>query len=935
MISSRRNAASRRRGAAALGMAWIVYGGVAGAAPTQPMTFYGRAEGNATCGGGAQVTVLAKNPGTVWTASRLDTNGALGGGTINAAYGSATVAGLTSAFPVKVTTSDVAYVLLNQVCAAGPTSGGLTYPADDGATTVGARVIFHATYAAAANNFIAGVTGAPQVTMKTVGGTVVLAPTSVPAGTAIRPPTLTAGTTYLIDATGGTITVGSIAPGAYAVLAAADSPTSSCQNDAAKQLFAAFMGNGSATTTGLALFNDGASAAAVSLTPVLGGAAFGGVLVPAGGSLYASGITEGVYLLASTFPVSAWAGSPKGATSIDNLGDDVGLMVGKWDGASEFRVRARNQAQTSTVFAAAGAQFRVNGGAAVTVPAAQNVTLATPPATDIVVTSAQPFLLQTQGGATPMNDWGKWLRPLPPVDSDGDTVSDVVETGAIGACQSVAPDFDVDGYPDFLDTDSDNDCVPDAALGEAGAARTNPLLPPGPHCVGATPVCVVAGGVGACTACSGDFGSSGAAACPTAAAPSCQAGACQGCNGSLGSGASRACTNLATPVCLPSGTCASCDGDFGGGAPAACAVASRPFCAGGQCLPCAGGFGSGAAQACKTAAAPVCTAGACVVCGDGFGSGGANACEVAATPACKGDGTCNACNGDNAQSGATLPCPTTANPYCTAGGACGKCTSASDCAAHPSGPLCNTVTGACGAACGVDGDCLETQWCSAGACVAKTPNGQRVPNLPPINGVCSPPNALRACVSAVCSSVDSTCGRRAGEYCVLGDGGLSDDQCQSGACTASGTCGACGKDGDCGGAASGRVCTDVTKVCAAGCRGAGGNGCPAGLTCSSKGAAVGACDAPEGGVDAGAPDAAPPVDAGYDATLPPVDAGQGAGATGTTTPDASPRADDTGVFEGGGISCRAGRVPLDGEPFAAMLMGLLGVLGLARRRRRA
>jgi MYXO-CTERM domain-containing protein len=936
VITSFRSSAGAWVGAAVLGLACLAWPAAAQAAPTQPMRFYGQAQGNANCGGGAQLHVIAKNPNTVWTATRLDTSAGLGGGTLANAYDVGTLTGITTAYPFVVVTSDVAYVLLTEVCATvPPTSGALTYPADDGTTTVGARVVFYATYAAAANNFIAGVTGSPQVTMRTAGGAVVLPATSVPAGTAIRPPALTAGTVYVIDATGGTITAGSTSPSGYAVLAAADSAATSCQNDSGKTLFASFLGNGSTTTTGLALFNDTATAATVSFTPLLGGAAFANVSVPAGNKTYSTGITEGVYLLSSTSAVSAWAGSPKGPNTIDNLGDDIGIAIGRWDGASAFRVRARNQAQTSHLFARAGAQFQVNGAAAITVPAAENVTLATAPATDIVVTSAQPFLLQTQGAATPMNDWGKWLRPLPPVDSDGDTVSDVVETSAVGSCQSVAPDFDVDGYPDFLDLDSDNDCVPDSSPQEAGAARTNPALPAGAHCSGATPVCVVSNGAGTCTACSGNFGSGGAAACPTATLPSCQAGACVACNGSFGSGASLACTSAATPVCNGSGACVACDGDFGGATPAACALANLPYCSAGQCLACGGGNGSGAAQACKTTALPVCTAaGACVLCQNGYGSGLANACEVAAAPVCKADGTCNACNGDNGQAGATLACPTTASPYCTAGGTCGKCTSAADCNGHPNGPLCDSLTGACGTACGVDGDCTATQWCATATCTAKTPNGQPVPNVPPIGGACNDTNGARVCLSGVCSAVDNTCGRRAGEYCNLPDGGLSDGECQSGACTANGTCGACAKDSDCGGATSGKVCTDATKLCTSGCRGSGGNGCPPGQLCSSTSTQIGTCAVPEGGVDAGHDAAPPPNDAGgFDASPPPEDAGFDA-----TFPDAAPdggepAADDTGVFEGGGIACSTSP-GFGGGPLPVIALGLLGVLGLARRRKR-
>jgi MYXO-CTERM domain-containing protein len=52
--------------------------------------------------------------------------------------------------------------------------------------------------------------------------------------------------------------------------------------------------------------------------------------------------------------------------------------------------------------------------------------------------------------------------------------------------------------PDFLDGDSDNDCLPDSDSREAGAARTNPALPStmaGANCPGEGAMCDVTRGV--------------------------------------------------------------------------------------------------------------------------------------------------------------------------------------------------------------------------------------------------------------------------------------------------------------------------------------------------------------------------------------------------------------------------------------------------------
>lgn len=100
-----------------------------------------------------------------------------------------------------------------------------------------------------------------------------------------------------------------------------------------------------------------------------------------------------------------------------------------------------------------------------------------------------------------------------PGDADGDGVSDDVEK---------CVDTDGDGVPDYLDTDSDNDCIPDSSPLEAGDARTSASLPAGDHCNAAT-TCVVEGTVGACrgeNGCTGDFGTGGARPCP-AEKPEC------------------------------------------------------------------------------------------------------------------------------------------------------------------------------------------------------------------------------------------------------------------------------------------------------------------------------------------------------------------------------------------------------------------------------
>ncbi|MRG97228.1 MopE-related protein [Polyangium spumosum] len=87
--------------------------------------------------------------------------------------------------------------------------------------------------------------------------------------------------------------------------------------------------------------------------------------------------------------------------------------------------------------------------------------------------------------------------------------------------------------------------------------------------------------------------------------------------------------------------------------------------------------------------------------------------------------------------------------------------------------------------------------------------------------------------------------------CVPGCRGESGNGCPYGElCTSTdasiGECVAapyeCAKDADCGAADSGRVCDIPARLCQAGCRGAGGNGCPAGSFCTSETSTIGACE---------------------------------------------------------------------------------------------
>jgi MYXO-CTERM domain-containing protein len=81
-------------------------------------------------------------------------------------------------------------------------------------------------------------------------------------------------------------------------------------------------------------------------------------------------------------------------------------------------------------------------------------------------------------------------------DSDGDTVPDAVERG-----ESLMTPANTDGTdrPDFLDPNSDNDCLLDRDPNEAGAARITVAMNPNTGCMGDTPTCDTTRGV--CVSC--------------------------------------------------------------------------------------------------------------------------------------------------------------------------------------------------------------------------------------------------------------------------------------------------------------------------------------------------------------------------------------------------------------------------------------------------
>ncbi len=320
---------------------------------------------------------------------------------------------------------------------------------------------------------------------------------------------------------------------------------------------------------------------------------------------------------------------------------------------------------------------------------------------------------------------------------------------------------------------------------------------------------------------------------------------------------------------------------------------------------------------CATAQ-PVCdvTSGFCDKCNGAFGSGASSACPTATKPVCNSDGTCVGCTGDFPAAGG---CQTIADPTCVLAGPnqgeCIKCTTNTDCAGHP-GTICDTVSGACGTACQSDADCDKTHWCTGqGVCVPKTPNGDPVSNDPPVNGMCTPDNGRRTCISGVCEMSDNDCGLKNGDPCnsagecrsdicfTDGDCGLpsgqpcaGDQQCRSDRCD-NGVCTGCMKDNDCG---QGQVCDTMHMQCVPGCK--NDQNCPPPQICSQHDGSVGQCINPpvgEGG----------PSDGGF--------------------------LDTSGIVEGGGCSCRTASLAGAGRPLGVGALAAAVLLFVRRRKTRS
>jgi hypothetical protein len=398
-------------------------------------------------------------------------------------------------------------------------------------------------------------------------------------------------------------------------------------------------------------------------------------------------------------------------------------------------------------------------------------------------------------------------------------------------------------------------------------------------------VCTSPGGVpGACVQCLADAHCGGAAS-GAICDPSTHA-CVSGCRGQGGNGcpSGRVCSSPDGVA----GACVECvaDADCGGQASGKVCDPATDTCQGG----CRGQGGNGcpSGQVCSSSDSAAGTCVACVVDADCGGQASGKVCDPAASACvagCRGQSG-NGCAG-------SLRCTSTDG----AAGACVDCVADADCGGAAGGQICDLTAHLCKQGCrGQDGNgCAGSLHCTSqdaavGTCVACLADADcggatsgaicdptshacavgcraQSGNGCPTGRVCTSPDAAPgACVGCV---TDADCGDAASGKvcdpstleCAFGCRGAGGNGCALGSvCNATGwaagKCVGCVSDADCGDAASGEICDPATSACQGGCRGAGGNGCPAGTVCSSADGSAGSCvqcvaDADCGGATSG------------------------------------------------------------------------------------
>jgi MYXO-CTERM domain-containing protein len=367
------------------------------------------------------------------------------------------------------------------------------------------------------------------------------------------------------------------------------------------------------------------------------------------------------------------------------------------------------------------------------------------------------------------------------------------------------------------------------------------------------------------------------------------------------------CVGTPNPVCNPdTNTCVECNDDSHCGG-------TKPVCLNHACVPCENDNG-GAQPACNVATRPVCQkppstiAGACTQCS------GSNATQcTGSTPVCLPDvGTCG-CTADNQcpTGNICVGTPGVCQPGCRANGTV-PCTGGATCVATDAG----------------DGSGTCVQGCDPNANNCTTPTPACVcPGGGANNCVCVQCDTTHPCPSPQLCNAAGQC-----VQCTPQDVTNCDPTGTGGICRPNGQCG-CNTDPDCGGVTSGRVCDDTNKVCKAGCRGTGGNGCPTGQRCTSTTNVIGQCvtDPGDAGVDSGI-DSGTSSSGGSSGTTSSSGGSSGASSGGSSGINTDAGIDNINI-EGGGCNCTM--VPGGGAlPAGALALATMASLALMRRRRK-
>lgn len=191
----------------------------------------------------------------------------------------------------------------------------------------------------------------------------------------------------------------------------------------------------------------------------------------------------------------------------------------------------------------------------------------------------------------------------------------------------------------------------------------------------------------------------------------------------------------------------------------------------------------------------------------------------------------------------------------------------------------------------------------------------------PANPACQPNGSCGECSATndnLCTGDTAVCNVATG-ICVLctpgsgGDASMCVNSPDGPVCIAGANnavfCG-CATDSDCGSTTSGRVCDTSVQKCIDGCRGQGGNGCPAAKECTSKDTTIGECFVPQDDGDAGI------------------------GGSAGTGPDSNAGADPQQSGDDGGCACATGTHRTWGDAVFAGLAAL-GAVALLRRSRKS